>query len=236
MFRCLASRAPRVGLKITLEKKPVTISIIRRGITGSDLEGLKNVRSQRNRKNLENVLKRKTKQRTSRAIKTRDKSARERKLMEEKGFDIVDEPGISTVSMIKRGPDGEETVRCEFEGYRKPQNDDESAIIMLFDIIVSRKGKSGSLVFTCTPEPSPMLLSVRFVPTGKSHLDQDVFDGPSSDKVPTKINAALFSFLKDHGIDDEVMTFIKNYSLIKYEQEALEGISFASSFVAAVSP
>ena len=59
MFRCLASRAPRVGLKVTIEKNPVTLSIISRGITGSDLEGLKNVRSQRNRKNLENVLKRK---------------------------------------------------------------------------------------------------------------------------------------------------------------------------------
>ena len=154
----------------------------------------------------------------------------------QKGFKIVDEVGNSTVIMIKKGPDGDETIRCEFEAYNRPRDDDESAIIMLFDIIAKQRRNSGSLVFTCTPEPIPTFLSVRFVPSGMDHLDQTIFDGPGSDKMPTEINAGLFSYLESVGIDEQVFAFIKDYSLRKYEREALEGVNFTSSFFATISP
>lgn len=211
------------------------IDIQSRGI--SDLDGLQGVRSERNRKRLESILKRKHKQRHKTDQKQQNSFLEKRRLMEDTyGFEMEDERGNSTVKMVKRDKDGTESVRVEFEAYKRPHADDESAIIMLFDIIVKQTGKSGSMVFTCTPDPEPMLLSVRFVPADRSYLDQDVFDGPISERVPVKINAGLFSFLSKKGVDKQVFDFIKAYALYKYEREATEGVSFASSFVAPLSP
>lgn len=206
-----------------------------RGI--SDLDGLQGVRVERNRKRLESVLKKKYKQRHKTDLKQENAFFEKRRLIEETyGFAMEDERGNSTVKMVKRDTDGQESVKIEFEAYKRPHADDETAIIMLFDIIVKQTGKSGSMVFTCTPDPEPLLLSVRFVPENMSYLDQEVFDGPISDKVPVKISAGLFSFLSKKGVDKQVFDFVKAYAVYKYETEATEGVNFASSFVSTLSP
>jgi hypothetical protein len=198
------------------------------------------MRAERTRKRLHNVLKKKA----SAAMKTEQKMSEAftnmcAEVTTKYGFEITDEPGTPTVLMVRVGSTGKEEVRIEFEQYKKPEEYDDDAIIMLFDIIMKQEeeGKNGSMVFTCTTDPAPTLLSVRFVPEGRSHLDQGVFDGPASDKVPPAIRMGLFGFLRDKGVDLQVFDFVKAYAVRKYERERATGMAFAASFTdAAASP
>ena len=120
----------------------------------------------------------------------------------------------------------------EFEAYKTPDEMMRHALIMLFDIIARQEGKSKYLVFTCTPDPSPTLLSVRVVPSDCHHLDQTVYDGPNPDKMSSEIRRGLFGFLKKHGIDSEVFRFVKDYAMYMHRKERVAKLEGTVAFLA----
>jgi hypothetical protein len=197
------------------------------------VDSIQSSRAERTRKRLQNIVKKswnqysKTQQKVSGAMDQRCEEMKERY-----GFTIHEAPGEQTVSLIREDKKGKWEIRIEFEAYKTPDEYDENALIMIFDIIARHEGKEKYLVFTCTPDPSPTLLSVRVVPSDCHHLDQTVYDGPNADKISSEISRGLFGFLKRRGVDLDVFRFVKDYAVHRRRTERVASLEGTVDFLA----
>ena len=196
------------------------------------MDSIQSTRAERTRKRLQNIVKKSWKEYSKREQKMKGAMDKRCEEMRDKyGFTIHDTPGAQTVALVREDKKGKWEIRIEFEAYKTPDEYDETAFIMLFDILARREGKENYLVFTCTPDPMPTLLSVRVVPSESHHLDQTVYDGPNTNKISPEINRGLFGFLKRRGIDLEVFRFIKEYGLHKHQRERVASLEGTASFL-----
>jgi Mitochondrial glycoprotein len=145
-------------------------------------------------------------------------------LMRERGFSVVDVPGMVTVELQRSYMD--EQITVEFETQSLSENDDTFKI---FDVIVrSQRCKERYLVVSCTFHPQYRQLSVRMVGINDRPTAQHVYDGPHLFNLNESTQKGIEAYLSDRGIDDKLVEFILYYNVHKEAREtvhALEALS-----------
>ena len=196
------------------------------------VDSIQSTRAERTRNRLYNIVKKSWKSADKKEERLKgDMEKRCQEMKERYGYNIEDTLGLQTVAMTREDKIGNWTIRIEFEAYKAPDDDDEDAVIMLFDVIARQGEKDNYIVFTCTPDPTPTLLSVRIVPSERNHLDQSVYDGPDTENISAEVRMGLFDFLKKKGVDMEVFNFIKDYSLRKHQREKVANLEGTVEFL-----
>ena len=169
----------------------------------ADMKGVdgKAIRAERRTKRLRSLVKKEiAKDSNARSRSLRSMESMVRSLFEEYGFTLHDKPGHHTVKLKKEysykytcanlGVQriGLQNITMEFDAYDESVSVGDEQPIFLVDVLVSDEKLSGkteqpdsTIVFTCSPDrpEDSQVLSVRYVDSGESHLDQKLYDGPS---------------------------------------------------------
>ena len=200
--RCVVaaySSTPSVMGKRYDRRAPKELPSHMKGIDG------KTVRMERRVKRLKSLVKKElTNDLKSRARSIHAMESMVQSLFEEYGFTLHERPGHQTIKLHKQYSyktiDNEtgksiislQNISIEFDAYDEENGANISdQPIFLCDVLVSEEKpdksnpqKEATIAFTCSPDrpENSQILSVRYVPNGKSHLDQKLYDGPALDQ------------------------------------------------------
>lgn len=121
-----------------------------------------------------------------------------------------------TIEVVFNCQDAADPAAQREDDEDEPNENDEEGIH--FKIIIS-KPDSDKMILDCSAFDQVMIDAVRYVPPGKSVTDDTLYDGPTFDHLDSELQAAFYSYLSDRQIDDDLATFIVNYSREKEQNE-----------------
>jgi hypothetical protein len=75
------------------------------------------------------------------------------------------------------------------------------------------------IVIDCVASQAVQVLNMQHVPAGKDEQDGDLYGGPVFDQLSEGLQDAVYDYLEDHKIDDDMSFFILSYARAKEQGE-----------------
>ena len=154
-----------------------------------------------------------------------------------KSFSITDEAGKGVVHLhgTIRGSKVQVTFDCQDEadsgfdadGFSMPpegdqqgSNDEVPSIDFGINFTVRISSSNGDkIIVDCVASQQLQVLNVQHVSAGKSDEDSELYGGPTFDQLSEGLQDAIYDYLEDHKIDDDMCFFVLSYSRAKEQTE-----------------
>jgi len=97
------------------------------------------------------------------------------------------------------------------------EEDFEPEIGIKFSVIIS-KG-SEQVIVEAVAADQMIIKNVQFIPSGKKADDSSLYTGPVFDNLDESVQDAVYAYLEERGIDENLNTFVLSHSRQKEQKE-----------------
>jgi len=160
-----------------------------------------------------------------------------------KSFSIKDEEGKGVVHLhgTIRGSKVQVTFDCQDEadsgfdvdGFTMPpeggqegSEDEVPSIDFGINFTVRITSSNGDkIIVDCVASQQLQVANVQHVSAGKDDEDSELYGGPTFDQLSEGLQDAIYDYLEDHKIDDDMCFFVLSYSRAKEQSEYLNWLN-----------
>lgn len=110
-------------------------------------------------------------------------------------------------------------------------DDDMSGMVRHHFKVTVTKNSGDKIVVICYAGKGIEIQNLIHLPAGKSAQDEESYSGPSFDTLDDSLQEAIFGYLDDRKVDEDMSYFVLNYARHKEEKEYKNWLKQMMKFV-----